>query len=126
MLRTATGIDASSSYALALRREVTLCQQLVQRLALLAGRQVQHRQLRAEDHVVVRRHPAIPRLATSQASVDDHLLTIAPKGGANRFHQTATFVFAVARRLIDMPRVETQRTMIPLAAPANRRSHERL
>jgi hypothetical protein len=76
--------------------------------------------------MVVSRRPAIAHLAASQASMHDHLFAIAAEGGANRLHQAAAFVLPVAGCTVDMLRIETERTMIPVPAAADRRTDEGL
>lgn len=80
-----------------------LGQRFVQLASLLARRQLQNRQLLAEDQIVVSRHPAIAHLAATQAFMHDHLFPVAPERRANRLHQAAAFVLAVARGVVDMP-----------------------
>ena len=107
------------------RGELGLREHLVQGVSLLACRQIQHWQLFAQDHVIVRRNPAVPHLATSQAFMHDHLLTAAPKSRTNWFHQASALVLTIPRSLIDVSRIEAQRAMITLPATADWRSHER-
>lgn len=52
----------------------------------------------------------------------DHLLAITAEGRADRFHQTAALVLAVAGRMVDVLRIETERAMVALPAAADRRT----
>lgn len=88
-------------------------------------RQIHRWQVHADQQMIVGRRAAIAHLATSRALVDDHLFAVAAKGHADRFHQTAAFILAVARCAIDMFRIETERTMVPVPPATDRRSDER-
>lgn len=77
-------------------------------------------QMHAGDVIVVGSDAAVACFAASQALVNDDLFTIAPKPGANGFHQTAAIAQPVAGRLtIDMPRIETERTVIAMSPAAD-------
>ncbi len=98
----------------------------VQLIELNARRQLQHGELLAEDEIVVSSGPAIAHLAAAQAPVHDYLFPIPFERRANRLHQAAALVLSVARRVIDMPRIEAERAMVALPAATDRRPDEGL
>ncbi len=76
--------------------------------------------------VVVGGDSAIARFTATETLVNDDLLTVAPKPGADRRHQATAVAQAVAGRLpVDMPRIEAKRTVVPVTAAADRRTDER-
>jgi hypothetical protein len=99
---------------------------LVQLLGMATGWQLHGWEPHADQQMVVGRRSAIPHLATPKTAMDDHLLAIAAEGGADRFHQTAAFVFPIARRMVDMLRMQAERAMVPMPPAADRRTHKGL
>ncbi len=85
------------------------------------GGQLQRREPQADEQMVVGCRAAISHLATPQAAMHDHLLAIAPKCGADRFHETSALVLAVTRLPIDMLRIEAEGTMVAMSPAADRR-----
>lgn len=78
-------------------------------------------QFHADGMIIIRRDPAVSDDVAPQTAMNDDLLAIAAKPGRHRSHQATTVAEAVARRLpVDVPRIETERAVIPMPTAAER------